>query len=73
MKNIESRVAFLKGEMILESAVNKGVSVVLTFKMRDAIKIILVDDEVLLEKESPSCWDAKLILILFLKPQMGRI
>jgi hypothetical protein len=55
----------LKGEMILEK-VNKGVSVVLTFKMR---RYQNNDDEVL-EKESPSCWDAKLILILFLKPQM---
>jgi hypothetical protein len=50
--------------MILESAVNKGVSVVLTFKMR-RYQIILVDDEVLLEKESPSCWDAKLCDIIF--------
>ena len=31
MKNIESRVAFLKGEMILESAINKGVSVLFNF------------------------------------------
>jgi predicted Fe-Mo cluster-binding NifX family protein len=46
-RNEKYRKQSLKGEMILESAVNKGVSVVLTFKMRDAIKIILVDDEVL--------------------------
>jgi hypothetical protein len=39
---------FLKGEMILESAINKGVSVVLTFKMR-TLSIIL-DDEVLFRK-----------------------
>ena len=31
MKNIESRVAFLKGEMVLETSINKGVSVVFNF------------------------------------------
>ncbi len=31
MKNIESRVAFLKGEMILASTINKGVSVLFNF------------------------------------------
>ena len=31
MKNIESRVAFLKGEIILESAINKGVLVLFNF------------------------------------------
>ncbi len=31
MKNIESRVAFLKGNMILDSEINKGVSVVFNF------------------------------------------
>ncbi|MBC7556668.1 MAG: sensor histidine kinase [Chryseobacterium sp.] len=32
MKNIESRIAFLKGKLTLESALNKGISVVFNFK-----------------------------------------